>query len=162
MTPICEASAVSLMKPIKNINTGGRITFQACGMMTSHRVLTKPKFIAADASHWVWWTDSKPARTISAMNAVEMKHKPQRATLNMGISILKTLKEKNTRKRTTSGGTRLKNSTKAVAATRNGKSVQDVVTRVAAIKNPARNPMMQLKADRRIVTANAFNRKMAL
>ena len=35
MTPIWDASAVSLIKSIKNANAGGKITFHACGNIIS-------------------------------------------------------------------------------------------------------------------------------
>ena len=38
ITPICDARAVSLINIIKNPNAGGRITFQACGNITSLKV----------------------------------------------------------------------------------------------------------------------------
>ena len=65
-TLICEARAVSLMSPRKKTNVGGRMTRHAWGRTTWRRVAAVVRFMLAAASHWFRWTDSMPARTISA------------------------------------------------------------------------------------------------
>ena len=120
------------------------------------------KFIAAAASHWLWCTDFNPLRTISAMNAVAMRHTLDRATVNIEVSSLSAWNAKNTSINVTRNGIRRKASVKTTTTQRNGASRGPVVRRVTASTKPRMKPSTQPTSESRNVESSACSRKMRL